>query len=118
MLENVFCTKIASKLCRTYSQYHSLAELCMELLNIKISKHQQTSDWGAPRLSDEQLRYATNDVLYLHKLRDLLSIKLHRESRAQIAAECFKFLPFKAELDLLGWVNHDVFSHAYDRHIV
>ena len=117
-LKNIFCTKIASKLCRTYSHYHSLAELCMEFLNVKISKNQQTSDWGALRLTHEQLKYAVNDVLYLHRLRDLLLIKLQREKRLNIAIECFRFLPFKVKLDLLGWGNHDIFSHVHDKNII
>jgi ribonuclease D len=111
-LEDVFCTKIASKLCRTYTHHHSLAELCSELLHIKISKQQQTSDWGAHRLNEEQLQYASKDVLYLHRLKNELSIRLKREKRFELAKECFKFLPFKAELDLLGWLDHDIFSHA------
>lgn len=110
-LKNIFCTKLASRLCRTYSHHHSLAELCMELLNIKLSKNQQTSDWGAEKLNEEQLQYAAKDVIYLHQIRDKLIIKLKRESRMKLASECFKFLPFKSELDLLGWLEHDIFSH-------
>jgi ribonuclease D len=111
-LKNIFCTKIASKLCRTYTHHHSLAELCTEMLHVKISKHQQTSDWGAPRLSEEQLQYAAKDVVYLHRLKDALSARLKRENRLKLAEECFRFLPFKAELDLLGWLENDIFSHA------
>jgi len=110
-LENVFCTKIASKLCRTYTNYHSLSELCTELLNVKLSKYQQTSDWGSDKLNEEQLQYAAKDVIYLHKIREKIVIKLKRENRMQLAEKCFDFLPFKSELDLLGWIDHDIFSH-------
>ena len=110
-LENIYCTKIASKLCRTYSHHHSLSALCLELLNIKLSKNQQTSDWGAKKLNEEQLQYAAKDVLYLHKIKDKLAEKLERESRTKLAEKCFNFLPYKAELDLLGWLENDIFSH-------
>ena len=110
-LSNVFCTKLASRLCRTYTNYHSLSDLCMEMLNVKISKQQQSSDWGASKLKKEQLEYATRDVLYLHQLRDQLTIRLARENRLSIAQQSFKFLPYRAELDLLGWADSDIFSH-------
>ena len=108
---NIFCTKIASKLCRTYTHYHSLLELCSELLNIKISKQQQLSDWGAQTLNDKQLNYAAQDVKYLHQLRDKMSNLLLREKKKDIAEACFKFLPTKTKLDLLGWLEVDIFSH-------
>ena len=110
-ISNVFCTKIASRLCRTYTNYHSLLELCSELLGIKISKQQQSSDWGSNNLSQNQLDYATQDVKYLHQLRDKLIIMLEREGREEIAKECFKFLSARAKLDLLGWDNTDIFAH-------
>jgi len=108
---NIFCTKIASKLCRTYTHYHSLLELCSELLNIKISKQQQLSDWGAQNLNEKQLNYAAQDVKYLHQLRDKMSNLLLREKKKDIAEACFKFLPTKTKLDLLGWLEVDIFSH-------
>ena len=108
---NIFCTKIASRLCRTYTHYHSLLELCSELLNIKISKQQQLSDWGAQTLNEKQLNYAAQDVKYLHQLRDKMSNLLLREKKKDIAEACFKFLPTKANLDLLGWLEVDIFSH-------
>ena len=110
-VNNIFCTKIASKLCRTYTHYHSLSELCSELLNIKISKQQQLSDWGAKNLSEKQLHYAAQDVRYLHQLRDKLSSLLLRENKHDIAESCFKFLPTKSKLDLLGWLEADIFTH-------
>ena len=110
-IENIFCTKIASKLCRTYSRNHGLSELCNELLDVKISKQQQSSDWGAPRLNKRQLNYAAGDVKYLHALRKQMYVLLARENKSTIAAECFKFLPAKVKLDLLGWSEDDIFMH-------
>jgi ribonuclease D len=110
-LSNVFCTKIASKLCRTYTNYHSLFDLCSDLLGQKISKQQQSSDWGAEKLNDKQLDYASQDVKYLHQLRDKLSLMLKREERYEIAKKCFQFLPTKIKLDLLGWIDSDIFLH-------
>ena len=110
-INNIFCTKISSRLCRTYSNYHSLSELCSELLGVKISKQQQSSDWGSDDLKENQLDYAAQDVKYLHQIRDKLTIMLQREGREEIAQECFKFLPIRAKLDLLGWVDSDIFAH-------
>lgn len=102
-LENIFCTKIASKLVRTYTENHGLKTLCDELLSIKISKTERSSDWGAAELSQEQINYAANDVLHLHKLKTILERRLEREGRKEIAEECFKFIPTRAKLDVLGW---------------
>lgn len=110
-IENIFCTKIASKLCRTYTDSHSLKELCKELLGVSISKQQQTSDWGAEILSLEQLEYAASDVLYLHQLRNRLLLMLKRETRVELALEVFKFIPVRAKLDWLGWQEVDIFAH-------
>tara|TARA_B100001564_G_C20504823_1_gene607859 strand:+ start:211 stop:831 length:621 start_codon:yes stop_codon:yes gene_type:complete len=107
----IYCTKIASKLVRTYSDSHSLKNLCEEMLNKKISKQQQSSDWGREQLSEQQLNYAASDVLYLHKLKNILEEMLVREGRQEIAQQCFSFLPVRAELDLAGWGDHDIFSH-------
>lgn len=107
----VYCTKIASKLTRTYSDRHGLRDLCRELLGVEISKQQQLSDWGADTLSDEQLAYAASDVLYLHALKERLDALLLREGRTELAQACFQFLPARARLDLLGWGDQDVFSH-------
>ena len=108
---NIFCTKIASRFCRTYSTHHSLLELCNELLGVKISKQQQSSDWGSDNLNESQLSYAAQDVKYLHQLRDKLTLMLQREGRKEIAQECFEFLPIRAKLDLLGWADSDIFAH-------
>jgi ribonuclease D len=110
-ISNIFCTKISSKLCRTYTNYHSLLDLCQELLGVKISKQQQSSDWGAANLNKNQLHYAAQDVKYLHQLRDKLILLLDREGKRKIAEECFKFLPTKTKLDLLGWMESDIFAH-------
>ncbi|MGH1369957.1 MAG: ribonuclease D [Maritimibacter sp.] len=107
----VYCTKIASKMVRTYTDRHGLKVLLQELLGIDISKHQQQSDWGAPNLSDAQLDYAASDVLYLHKLKDKLDSSLARENRTELAQSCFDFLPTRAKLDLEGWPEIDIFSH-------
>jgi ribonuclease D len=107
----VWCTKIASKLTRTYTDRHGLRDLCRELLGVEISKQQQSSDWGAPVLSDEQLAYAASDVLHLHRLRDILSELVAREGRTDIAKACFEFLPMRARLDLLGWATEEIFAH-------
>lgn len=108
----VYCTKIASKLARTYTDRHSLKDLCKELLNTDISKQQQSSDWGAEELTAAQLEYAAGDVLYLHRLRDQLDAMLAREGRAHIAQAAFDFLPARAELDLAGWSGEDIFAHS------
>ena len=107
----VYCTKIASKLIRTYTDRHGLKYLLQELLNVDISKQQQSSDWGAPELSEAQLDYAASDVLYLHRLRDALNERLEREGRMELAQACFDFLPTRAALDLAGWPEQDIFSH-------
>lgn len=111
MPKPVFCTKIASKLTRTYTDRHGLKEICNELLDVNISKQQQSSDWGAETLSQAQLEYAASDVLYLHKLKDILEKRLEREGRVAQAQACFDFLPTRAELDLLGWPEQDIFAH-------
>ena len=107
----VYCTKLASRLVRTYTDRHSLKDLCKELLGVEISKQQQSSDWGAETLSQEQLEYAAGDVLHLHALKLRLDAMLAREGRAALAGACFEFLPTRAELDLGGWSDEDVFAH-------
>lgn len=111
MAQPVYCTKIASKLVRTYTDRHGLKDLVRELLNIDLSKQQQSSDWAAETLSDAQLAYAASDVLHLHALRQRLDFMLAREGRAGLASACFGFLPSRARLDLMGWPDHDIFSH-------
>ena len=108
----VYCTKIASRLIRTYTDRHGLAKLLQELLNVDISKQQQSSDWGAETLSQAQIDYAASDVLYLHRLRDELNKRLVRERRMDLAEACFHFLPMRARLDLEGWPEVDIFAHA------
>jgi ribonuclease D len=107
----VYCTKIASKLVRTYTDRHGLKDLCKELLNVELSKQQQSSDWGARELSEAQLAYAAADVLYLHDLRKALDGMLAREGRADLARRCFDFLATRVELDLSGWAEQDIFEH-------
>ena len=107
----LYCTKIASKLTRTYTDRHGLKDLVRELLGIELSKQQQSSDWAAETLSEAQLAYAASDVLHLHALRAKLDSLLARENRSEIAAACFQFLPTRAKLDLLGWPDSDIFSH-------
>ena len=107
----VFCTRIASRLTRTYTEKHGLKDICAELLGIEISKQQQQSDWANAELTNEQQEYAASDVLYLHQLMKILNERLVRENRANIAQACFDFLPFQAELDLEGWNNVDIFAH-------
>jgi len=107
----VFCTKIASKLVRTYTDRHGLRNLCQEMLNVDISKQQQSSDWGAPDLTDAQMTYAASDVLYLHRLMEMFNERLAREDRAEMAKACFDFLPTRARLDLVGWPEIDIFAH-------
>ena len=107
----VYCTKIASKLIRTYTDRHGLKNLLQELLEVDISKHQQMSDWGAADLSDAQLAYAASDVLYLHRLKAELDKRLDREGRSDMAQACFDFLPTRARLDLAGWPEIDIFAH-------
>ena len=107
----IYCTKIASRLARTYSDQHGLKPLCRELLGIDLDKEQQSSDWGADELTQDQLRYAATDVLHLHKLKDILDRMLAREGRTDLADACFKFLPVRACIDLQGWDNKDIFAH-------
>ena len=107
----VYCTKVASKLVRTYTDRHGLKDVTRELLGIELSKEQQSSDWAAKKLSAEQLRYAANDVLNLHAIRERLNVMLEREGRMEIAERCFSFLPTRAELDLGGWSEMDIFAH-------
>ena len=107
----VYCTKIASKLARTYTDRHGLKDLARELIGLDMSKQQQSSDWGAAQLSDAQLAYAASDVLHLHALRAKLDLMLAREGRAEIAAACFAFLPTRVRLDLMGWQASDIFAH-------
>ena len=107
----VYCTKIASRLARTYIDRHGLKDVCRELVGVELSKEQQSSDWGAETLSDAQLSYAASDVLYLHKVRDELEIILAREGRTELAQKCFDFLSTRAELDAEGWPDMDIFSH-------
>ena len=108
----VYCTKIASRLVRTYTDRHGLKELVRELLGQDISKQQQSSDWGGPELSDAQRDYAASDVRYLHALKDELDRRLAREGRTELAQACFDFLPSRAELDLAGWPEVDIFAHV------
>ena len=107
----VFCTKIASKLVRTYTDRHGLKDLVRELLGKEVSKQQQSSDWGAAELSEAQLEYAASDVRYLHAMHAILVARLAREGRRELAQACFDFLPGRARLDLAGWAEHDIFSH-------
>ena len=108
----VYCTKIASRLTRTYTDRHGLKDLVREVLNIDLSKQQQSSDWGSTSLSEAQLAYAASDVLHLHGLRDRLNAMLAREGRTELAQACFDFLPTRARLDLGGWEAEDIFAHS------
>ncbi|WP_127089021.1 ribonuclease D [Aquabacter cavernae] len=108
----VFCTKIASRLTRTYTDRHGLKDLVRELLGVDLSKQQQSSDWAAEELSDAQLHYAASDVLYLHACKDKLEAMLEREGRTEMAEACFAFLPTRAALDLKGWPEEDIFAHS------
>jgi ribonuclease D len=108
----VYCTKIASRLIRTYTDRHGLKNLLQELLGVDISKYQQSSDWGAAELTKAQIDYAASDVLYLHRLREELNKRLQREGRMEIAQACFDFLPMRANLDLAGWPEIDIFAHS------
>ncbi len=112
MPEPVYCTKIASRLCRTYTDKHGLKDLVREVLGHDLSKQQQLSDWGAPGLTDAQLSYAASDVLYLHALREKLDTMLAREGREKLAAACFRFLPERVRLDLAGFAAEDIFAHS------
>ena len=112
MPQPVYCTKIASRLTRTYTDRHGLKDLVREVLNIDLSKQQQSSDWGAQTLSEAQLAYAASDVLHLHGLRERLDAMLAREGRLELAQACFEFLPARARLDLQGWDTEDIFAHS------
>jgi ribonuclease D len=107
----VYCTKIASKLVRTYTDKHGLKDLSKELVNVDMSKQQQSSDWGAEKLTDAQLAYAASDVLHLHEIKAILDRMLAREGRTELAKACFAFLPVRAALDLSGWPEEDIFAH-------
>jgi len=111
MPQPLYCTKIASRLVRTFTDRHGLRDLCKDLLAVDLSKQQQSSDWGAASLTEEQLRYAASDVLHLHALRARLDAMLTRESRTELARSCFDFLPARALLDLAGWAEQDIFAH-------
>ena len=111
MAQPVYCTKIASRLTRTFTDRHGLKDLCRDLLGLELSKQQQSSDWGADILTQEQLRYAAADVLHLHALKEKLDALLEREGRTALAAACFAFLPTRARLDLRGWAEEDIFAH-------
>ena len=108
----VYCTKIASRLVRTFTDRHGLKELVRDLLGIELSKAQQSSDWGAPELTEAQREYAASDVRYLHRMKEQLDIRLTREGRMELAQACFDFLPTRAALDLAGWPEVDIFAHA------
>ena len=110
-VKNVYCTKIASKIARTYTNNHGLKDLCRELLSVESSKKQQSSDWGNSNLSKEQIAYAANDVIYLHQIKNILDEMLVREDRQLLVDACLSFLPTRVELDLRGWEN-DIFSHS------
>ena len=112
MPQPVYCTKIASRLTRTYTDRHGLKDLVAEVLNINLSKQQQSSDWGADNLSEAQIAYAASDVTHLHALREQLDAMLARAGRSELAAACFGFLPTRAKLDLLGWGEADIFAHS------
>lgn len=112
MPEPVFCSKIASRLTRTYTDRHGLKDICNELLGVSLSKVQQSSDWAAETLTPEQLEYAASDVLYLHQLREKLLFRLERDGRTKEAEACFRFLPTRARLDLMGWDEQDIFAHS------
>ena len=112
MAQPVYCTKIASRLVRTYTDRHGLKDLTRELLGVDVSKQQQSSDWGATELSEAQVAYAATDVLHLHALRAKLDVMLAREGRAALASACFAFLPERVKLDLAGWADEDIFSHS------
>jgi len=110
-INNIYCTKIASKLARTYTDRHSLKSLCEELLSIQLSKEEQSSDWGSSTLSEKQMKYAANDVLYLHTIKEKLDLILQREDRVELAKSCFDFINTQVCLDLNGWNNQNIFDH-------
>lgn len=110
-IQNIYCTKIASKLARTYTDYHGLKNLSKELLDVDMSKKEQSSYWGAEEITKEQIKYAASDVLYLHRLKEKLDLMLRKEGRYTMAQECFKFLSTRVDLDLAGWIETDIFMH-------
>ena len=110
-INNIYCTKIASKLARTFTDKHGYKDLCKELLNVEISKSEQTTDWGKKKLTQKQQQYAATDVFYLHKIRNELNKILTREDRLDLCKACFKFIQYRTNLDLKGWNNQDIFSH-------
>ena len=110
-INNIYCTKIASKLARTFTDKHGYKDLCKELLDVQISKSEQTTDWGKSKLTSKQKKYAATDVLYLHKIKDKLNEILMRENRLKLSEACFEFIKFRTNLDLEGWNNQDIFSH-------
>lgn len=112
LCQPVYCTKIASKLVRTFTDNHGLKVLCKDLINVDISKQQQSSDWGAENLSEDQINYAASDVLYLHEIKKVLDDMLMREGRVALAQSCFDFLPTRAVLDVAGWGDQDIFAHS------
>jgi ribonuclease D len=107
----LYCTKIASRLTRTYTEHHSLKTLCREVLGVDLEKQQQSTDWGSATLTENQLEYAASDVLHLHRLKDALDVMLKREGRTELARACFDFLPHRALLDISGWDEQDIFAH-------
>ncbi len=111
-MENIYCTRTASRLVRTYTDKHGYKDICRELLGVEVSKQQQSSDWGSSSLSPEQIEYAASDVLHLHKLRNKLDEMLAREGRGELLESCCRFLPYRAELDLAGFENADIFAHS------
>ncbi len=111
-LENIYCTRTASRLVRTYTDKHGYKDICKELLGVEVSKQQQSSDWGSSSLSPEQIEYAASDVLHLHKLKAKLDEMLKREGREELLASCCRFLPYRAELDLAGFEDDDIFAHS------
>jgi ribonuclease D len=112
LCQSVYCTKIASKLIRTFTERHGLKNILQDLIAVDVSKYQQSSDWGNPVLTQAQIDYAASDVLYLHRLKQELDVRLNRENRADLARACFEFLPRRAQLDVLGWPNQDIFAHS------
>ncbi len=110
-MKNIYCTKIASKLVRTYTDSHGLKSICEELLSVELSKKQQSSDWGNVDISSNQIKYAASDVLYLHQLKEKLDVMLKRENRVELFEQCIKFLPVRVELDLMGFDEMDIFAH-------
>lgn len=112
VMNPIYCTRTASRLARTYTDRHGLKDICRELLGVEVSKQQQSSDWGAETLTPEQVDYAASDVLHLHKLKEKLDVMIEREGRTQVLEACCAFIPWRAELDLMGWEDADLFAHS------